>query len=193
MAVYISNTDLTTNFAAILEDVYEHHIIYPKYGVDAIICNFAIHYFCDTADHIRNIFNLVHKMLAPGGVFLFTCFDGKKIQKLLENGDYERKHDGVTKFCIKKKYDRVADIGMKIDVLLPFSKQEYYTEYLVNIDYLEKIAESKNMHLEICDSFSIKMDQCKHQNNQLFETLSEIDKEYIDLHSVISFRKKSKE
>ena len=59
---------------------------YPKGGFDVILMNYAIHYLCYKHDCIKALSELVNELLKPGGLFIFTCFDGDMILNDTNNG-----------------------------------------------------------------------------------------------------------
>jgi hypothetical protein len=130
---------------------------------------------------------IAKKYLKQNGKFVFSAFDGQKIVDLLEenNGEWTINVDDDVKYSIKKKYDNniLEGIGQKIDVLLPFSKNTYYEEYLINIDIIEKELSKYNIILETNESFSNFFDSYNgHLNND--------DKKYVDLYHYYIFTKK---
>ena len=83
----------------------------------------------------------------------------------------------------------MANNGQKIDVLLPFSNNEYYTEYLVNIDYVSNVFNQLNFTTEISLSFSTLLDEFKTRNNKVYNNLSNSDKEFINLYQYVIIKK----
>jgi SAM-dependent methyltransferase len=83
--------------------------------VDGIVCNFAIHYFCDQISNLRNLLSIVATMLKPNGVFMFTTLDGEKVFNLLKDlSQGEEYHIMVD--CKKddtKKASNVVDNAME--------------------------------------------------------------------------------
>ncbi len=135
-SVHVLHTDLSLNYKENVEKMSKMGFI----NVNHIVCNFALHYLVANENSINNIVALVKSVLAIGGTFTYTVFDGERIIELLKNGDWNVYEDTVLKYSIKKKYktDKIA-LGQQIDVLLPFSDGEYYTEYLVNISYINQV------------------------------------------------------
>jgi hypothetical protein len=83
----------------------------------------------------------------------------------------------------------LENVGQQIDVLLPFSNDKYYTEYLVNIDYITEQAEKLGFTLEIDESFSNYLLLYKEQNLQGYNLMSNIDKQYSSLYHYYCFHK----
>jgi len=118
-------------------------------GFNAIVCNFALHYFVGDEMHIRNIAKFITTLLAKQGRFIFTTFDGRRVFDLLEehNGRYDIKENnddtkdsGAVKMSIVRKYKKGKFTGVDqlIEVLLPMSN-DYMEEYLVDLDQIEKV------------------------------------------------------
>jgi SAM-dependent methyltransferase len=162
-------------------------------SMDAVVCNFAIHYMCDTLDNMRNMLRFVHSMLAPNGVFIFTTMNGRALFDLLSTEPDWFVEEGTTKkYAIKKLYSgkTLSSAGQNISVLLPLS-DEMKEEPLANIEEIIKESERIGMSLEISQSFTQKqdMDTFKSERPEMFARLTEDDKFYIGLHQVVSLRR----
>lgn len=187
MAIYTLYADLNQPCTETLDIIKSHNIPIPPDGVDVIICNLAIHYMCGSKDNITNFIKLVSKLLNHKSRFLFTCFDGAKVYNLLKENDghYITRSNDVVKYSIKQNYTGAFDnYGQKIDVLLPFSQGEYYSEYLVNIKYIAELCKKEDLHLEIYDDF---MSYENHVPKDIVANLNKLDKEYIKLYTAVSF------
>ena len=189
--VFTKNLDLLTDYKDIIKEL-EIFNIEPE-SVDIMVCNFAIHYIIINDDRLLNLIKLLNNYLKPGGRFIFTCFNGYKIFKLLENSTEWNSYDenNNLKYSIKKLYntDKFLNTGQKIDVLLPLSNS-YYTEYLVNLDYVFDIFNENNFVSELSLSFNNFLDAFKVDNNKMFKELSNIDIEYTSLYQVNIVKKK---
>ena len=97
-------------------------------------------------------------------------------------------------YSIKKKYSGsdFTGINQKIDVLLPFSNGEYYTEYLINTELLVDELAKKKIVLVNEDSFDIYLDKFKKSKPHFHKSLTNIDKEFISLYSFYIFHKQNK-
>ncbi len=193
MNIMLHQLDLNDDYKSninILEDI---HI--PITGVDLIVCNFAFHYFIADKKHLVNIIKFISYYLKPGGRFVFTAFDGKEIIKLLNenNGNWTivSTDEKEIKYSIKKQYkiNVLEPIGQKIDVLLPFSKNQYYSEYLVNIEYISSEFASYDMTLETDQSFREYFDEYRRTNRRGFESMDVDDKTYVGLYHYYCFYK----
>ena len=52
---------------------------YPQDGFDIILMNYAIHYICYSHECIKALNKMIQELLKPGGLFIFSCFDGDMI------------------------------------------------------------------------------------------------------------------
>jgi len=120
-----------------------------QYGV--VSCQFAIHYICDTEEHINNFFQNVSENLSPGGIFIATTFDGAKIFQSLrrtKDGLLEGKKSDKLLWKIERKYDAkesFSDFGQRISVTNATISPEPYIEFLVNFNYLTKVAQKYDL------------------------------------------------
>ena len=190
MKIYVKNINLTTDYSIIIKILEEFDI--KKESVDIIICNFAIHYILINEGNLINLIKLLNHYLKPNGRFLFTCFNGEKIFKLLkETNEWNSYENNNIKYSIKKlfKSESLTNFGQKIDVLLPFSKDAYYTEYLVNIDHVSNIFNNNNFTVEVSLSFNTLLDEFREKNYKEFENLSDSDKDYISLYQFVIVKK----
>jgi SAM-dependent methyltransferase len=190
MKIFTQEINLTTNYKEIIKRIEKFNI--NKESIDVIICNFAIHYIIENDENLLNLIQLLNFYLKPNGRFIFTCFNGKKVFKLLENTQqwdlYDNNSDYL-KYSIKKLYTskNLNNTGQKIDVLLPFSKQKYYTEYLINIDHVNNVFNDNNFTTEISESFTCLLNNFK--TNKVYNSLSNQDKEFIDLYQFTILKK----
>lgn len=186
--IFTQEINLTTNYKNIIQKIDKFNI--KKESIDVMICNFAIHYIIKDTNSLFNLIQLLDYYLKPNGRFIFTCFNGNKVFKLLENSDeWNLYENDYLKYSIKKLYSNnsIMQTGQQIDVLLPFSNKKYYTEYLINQDYISSVFNDNNFTEEISDSFSCLLDNFK--NNNLYSSLSSQDKEFIDLYQYTIFKK----
>lgn len=183
MRINTKKMDLTTDYDTIIKELTKFDL--PISGVDVIICNFAFHYFTDSYDHINNIINLVSKLLKPNGIFMFTTFNGEKIFNKLNKSDvYDLEEGSATKYSIKKQFvsTKLTNLGQQIGVLLPFSNNEYYPEYLVNLPYILGEFEQHGFNTITSKSFNELLPAYKDQNKSGYDNLTDIDKEYTGLY-----------
>jgi SAM-dependent methyltransferase len=184
MGIFVQNLDLTQNYLENLVKIETCGIPFAANQAHLVVCNFAIHYLIDDERQIDNLVNMVDALLAPGGRFIFTCLDGEKIFNLLK-GDVSEWGDG-TKYKIKKLYDakKFVGTGQQIDILLPFSGGELYTESLVNLKMLKKHFSKKKIKLESQDTFEVFLNSFKGTG------LDDLDMEYMKLLSFSIYYKR---
>lgn len=180
-----------------LKDPYKENIkkIEESYGetlkekAGLIMCNFAIHYFTDSEDNVKNIINTISYLLKNNGLFIFTSFDGKKVKELCGDLGWDSRDTSVDKlkYSIKPLYDsseELANYGQKVKLILPFSKGEYYEENLVNLEWVSKLMQDNGFNKETVGSFSNLFSSYK-----IIENLSDDDKVFSGLYSYAVFRK----
>jgi SAM-dependent methyltransferase len=190
------NEKYTTNISR-LED-----IALQEKSMDIIMCNFAFHYLIKNKAAVINIARFIAHYIKPGGRFIFTAFDANDIIRLLNehkgewtvrvdnNGNESTK--GEIKHSIKRKYTTsiVEPVGQQIEILLPFSKTQYYTEYLTNIAYISIEFEKLGFSLEIDQSFSEYLDSYKTGNSRGYQSMTDNDKKLSSLYHYYCFYKK---
>lgn len=200
MSVFSKNVNLKDNYETLIE-LIKTDIPLPQKGVDGIVINFALHYIVDSPEALENFVNLVNSLLKPGGVFIFTCFNGVKIFNLLKNVKYEESWDlkddieqkPYLKYSIKKLYEQTDDeklgFGKKISVIHPFSAGKYYEENILNIDLVLDSFKDKGFILRQNGSFIDWLSKFKRFNNKLFESLTKNDILYSSLYQYCSLWK----
>ena len=130
--------------------------IYNLYGVgkegfDVVSNQFSIHYFFENFDTLLGFVQNVSENCKKNGYFIGTCYDGKKIFKLLKNikinSSLVKKDDDKISWSIKKKYNKneiqndKRSLGYKIDVFQESINQSI-SEYLVNFDYFTELLDN---------------------------------------------------
>jgi hypothetical protein len=170
----------------------------PEDGVNLIVCNLAIHYLIGNKAGIINFVNILDALLAPGGIFIFTAFDGQTIFDLIgEDSEWNSYMDDSKqelKYSIKKLYRSATFTGsnQKIDVLLPFSNGTYYSENLINISSFKQACKKKHITMLASNSFNSYLDKFKDTNPQLYKLLTPSDIKYVSLYKYYIFHKTSK-
>jgi len=184
MNIMTQNIDYTAEYKTIVDQIRESRLPVHENLFEVIICNFAIHYFLSEPKYIENFARVISHYLKTGGKFLFSCFNGKKIIDLLKDKNYESKQKG--KYSIRKEYagNIISNTGQKIEVLLPFSLDQHYSEYVVNVEYLSKVFSKVGMSLEKEESFE-EFISAYPKNTELDED----DKLYVGLYSYYTFGK----
>ena len=120
-------------------------------SIDTVICNIAFHYFVIDNIKMQNAVDFIKTMTHIGSRVSILDLDGQKVfNKLIENNiKYGEEwnvggtdESGVL-YSIRRMFKgkKLADSGQVIEVLLPFSRGTYYSEYLVNFDSVQKMFE----------------------------------------------------
>ena len=160
-------------YANIDKSLVDNSKLIRFYGIgrqlyDMISCQFSVHYFFENLAKLEMFLNNVSKNLKPGGKFIGTCLDGRKVYELLqdENTVYKLKGDEIL-WKIIKKYDTDADfrndetsVGYPIDVYIN-SIGKTTTEWLVNFEYLRLKADEYDLELETLTGFETLYDGMK--------------------------------
>ena len=130
--------------------------VYKAYGIgqegfNISSCQFAMHYFFENVRTLHNFVRNVAECTRKGGIFVGTCWDGKKIFDLLRTkscGDsFSISRFGTKIFQITKMYDYTAfpdddlSLGYSISVFQE-SIGQHIVEYLVNFDFFVRIMEN---------------------------------------------------
>lgn len=191
--IFIKNMNLSNPYKTNLDLIRDTFYTIPSEGSQFITCNFALHYIAANKKNIQNFVQLLNKLLAPGGIFIFTAFNGQKIFNLLEHITEWHKYDasGNLIYSIKKKYNDNSFTGhnQNIDVLLPFSDGKYYTESLINTDILNAELEKKKIDLIAESSFYIYLEKFGIDKPH-FNKLTDGDIEFISLYNFYVYHKK---
>lgn len=120
-----------------------------KDGFHVSSCQFAIHYFFETAETLHGFLKNVCQNTAPGGFFVGTCFDGQTVFNRLtnksnllimrNNGEENEKMFEIQKLYSSHKFDGDAtSLGYKVRVYQETINKEM-DEYLVHFDYLQRL------------------------------------------------------
>ena len=195
--IHIKRLDLSDKYKTNVDAIYDSHFGVPSDGSQFVVCNLALHYIVPNKTKSQNFVNMLNKILAPGGIFIFTAFNGEKVFNLLaehadENGVWNKYNaDAKLVFSIKKKYagDVFTGSNQKIDVLLPFTNGEYYTENLINTNMLNSQLEKKKINLIAADSFDIYLKRFQVEKSHFYDRLDDLEKEYISLYHFYVYHK----
>jgi len=154
-----------------------------------IMCNLALHYLIKNKNSIQNIAKFISNYLKKG-TFIFTAFDGKEVLNLLSKhkGHWKSKVSGKYELKSVGSYDKLEDYGQEVDVLLPFSDGGFYREYLLNIEYLEKVFSKEKLIINNVESYSKYFDSGDIQD--VVEQFDSDDRTYLSLYHIYEFKKK---
>lgn len=138
------------------EDALKTYKDLGKKQFNIISCQFALHYFFESDSTVKNFINNIDKNLKKGGLFIGTVFDGKKVDKLLNdnNGKITQfKVDNgkeVPIWSINKKYTSPFgenSVGQKIGVRVETINDRENDEYLVSLPLLKAKLLERNIRL----------------------------------------------
>ena len=169
-----------------------------KGGFNIVSCQFCMHYFFKNKTMLKEFLTNITENLMIGGKFIATCFDGKKIFKSLDGKDFieQTNSEGKIIWKIDKRYkekqllDDETSLGIPIGVYVnTFNNME--EEYLVNLDYLEKILPEFGLELELKESFE-KHYNAVRANGTLEDEVSKESQEFSFLNTSITIVKKNK-
>ncbi len=192
LTIHTLVADLKTPYRDLIASTFQYGVTPGQ--VDGIVCNFAIHYMCDTIEHLRNLLIFNSRMLKIGGLFIFTVMDGKAVFELLRplarGQQWESRSDGVLKYAIKKNYsgEKLSHSGQLISVLLPFS-DEMYDEPLCNIEAVISEAAKIGFDVELNSSMITYAAKFATARPVSAAKLTQEDRDYIALHRFCSLRK----
>jgi hypothetical protein len=120
-------------------------------GFNISSCQFAMHYFFETADTLQGFMRNLAECTKLNGYFIGTAYDGKLIFELLKKSKtgegVQINEDGKKIWEIVKGYgsdnfdDDSSSIGYRIDVYQE-SINQLISEYLINFDYLDRVMDS---------------------------------------------------
>jgi hypothetical protein len=197
LTLYILSTDLTNPYKKTADKV-KSIMGFPEKGADALVINLAIHYFCGTVKHIQNFIHLCASLVAPDGTVSLTAMFGETVHKLLmdnnvDTGGAWKKYQGdVMKYSVRRDYktDTITDVGQKIGVLLPFSVGEYYTEFLVNTEYLATQFDLLGFDMVERVPFNEYFEIYKARNPSRYKMLTPEDLEFLSLYGKMTFKKR---
>jgi hypothetical protein len=197
LTLFILNADLSKDYTGIAKKITNIEG-YPVNGANAMVINLAVHYMCDTTDHITNFVKLCEHLVAPGGKVVITAMFGDLVHKLLMDNNIEtgnawsKYQDGVMKYSIRKDYTskEMVDVGQPIGVLLPFSVGDYYVESLVNTDYLVSLYNDHGFDLVEKVPFSKYFKIYETQSQSRFRQLTPDDLEFLSLYGEIILKKR---
>jgi hypothetical protein len=129
--------------------------VFKRYGIGESgfhisSCQFALHYFFQSARSMHSFLRNVAECTRIGGYFIGTCYDGETVFNLLKN---KTKEEGIaimredTKiYEIIKQYDQTGfpddelSLGYAIDIYQE-SINKVFREFLVNFRFLTRIME----------------------------------------------------
>ena len=147
-------------------------------GFDVASCQFAIHYFFESHEHLNGFFGNVAANLRRGGLFIATFMDGARVHAMLEAaerrvgeavvgrklvGEPGTPSEGVPVWAIVRNYEAFDGteengIGKEIGVYLEVTKR-VFKEYLVHMDLLTATATRHGLELLQYGSFADRLQE----------------------------------
>ena len=178
------------------------HMVHPKglaryYGLaaegfDVVSCQFAIHYFFKDDTSLDNFSMTVARNLRPGGRFVGTCMDGRRVASELaqipQGSDLQEiSKTGQLIFSIRRLYseaDAGKELGRGIGVYLE-SINTTNIEYLVDYEVLKKKMESVGLTAVAHAGFQDIYDDLIQKNQQ--DPLAKVARQMTDSEKKLSF------
>lgn len=144
-------------------------------AANGVVCNLAIHYMFADTGMVERLAGIIAQMTKSGSaVFSCTVLDGErvhnKIGELAQGTSWDLKENNLLKYSIRRDYasQELTAAGQQIGVLLPFSQNRYYQEFLVPADTLIGALQRRGF---------------KHKESRNIDTKnqSDVDAEYLEL------------
>ena len=123
-------------------------------GFDIVSSQFSMHYYFETQETFNGFIQNLNDNIAPGGYFIGTCYDGKRIFELNDDVTQYEDKQGHLVYRIEKKYtienfeDEETMFGQQIDVYMD-SIGKSIPEYLVNFEFFTKVMNDNGFELSI--------------------------------------------
>jgi SAM-dependent methyltransferase len=155
-------------------------------------CQFALHYFFESAKTLDSFCQNVSSVLDVGGYFTGTCFNGEIVKHFIsESGNaagevYSEVKNGKYMWKITKHYDLKSKTpyGQKIDVYID-SINKQHTEYLVDFRELERVLAKYG--LEPIAPKELGYDKHLYNFEEIYNTYSNNTPALTNDHKVFSF------
>ena len=196
--LYFSQFDISNNHDS-KNVLLNSGIPIPDDGVDLVFCNFAFHYFMYNKESLDNVIYFISQVLKNSGRFIFTAFNGDKLNSIFNEKKTKvlkfKNSKGDIEYGIEKLYQQnvVKDLGQMIKVLHPFNLDTYYEEPLINIKIITKMFKKYKFTLinkngtSFIDHYN---DFINNANKNKWNTVvSDDEKEYISLYHYYIFQK----
>ena len=134
------------------KQLYKEYVGIGRDGFHISSCQFAMHYFFESAQKLHNFLRNLSECTRVGGYYLGTCYDGQKVfqllRKFLKGQGVLLEKNGKKIFEITRQYSNSLEkfpenensIGLPIHVYQE-SIDKVFMEYLVNFQYLDRLME----------------------------------------------------
>lgn len=169
----------------------EYYKFMPSNGCDVVSCQFAIHYFFESINILRNFIQNVSNNLKPGGFFIGTCLDGNKILNKMNEvttKEITGKKDGRVIWNIKQIGDNEIEVYMES---IGRKMKEYIVDFNLLVNEFAKVGIV--LHKPIT-SFEeewnnvIKQDSSSYVIQSILQ-MSDVEKQYSFMNSYFVFQK----
>ena len=116
---------------------------------DIVSCQFALHYFSENDDTLRNTLRLVSKKLKKGGLFIGTASDGDLIKQNLSVGNVNIPLLNLSKTNKDNNYLFYINENQSQSTINYFELQGVSSEYYLLKNKIKTIAEEEEIGLEL--------------------------------------------
>ena len=169
----ILNHTLGSKYSEIIEDLstrYEwSNLVRIRHDIgrrdnkrmQLVLMNFAIHYLCSKKVNMTALATFVSNVLAPGGIFIFTYYDGDFI---MENRDKSTNLSKIGPFKIKIVKDTATSVIAKMPLPTIQAGDDFYREEPL---VTKKILAALEPKLALVKDFSV-YDECSQFINPEF-------------------------
>lgn len=170
---------------------------FPREGASAVVSNLAAHYAFSSREGVSNFAGLVQDLVRPGGQVQLLLLDGARILALFRENKialgetWDVREGGAPKYSIRRLFgeNRLAPGGQKVGMLLPFSRGEYYEEYLSNIDEITRAFKARGFALverrDLWESYGEGFSSQKRHHG----SLTEGDKKWLSLFVAVRYER----
>lgn len=166
---------------------------------DLVSCQFAIHYFFESATKFEAFLSNVDRFLAPGGYFMGTCLDGDRVRKRLADSEAAEGRQGdrlLWHIRRSPSTDASSVFGKKVSVYMESIGIET-PEYLVDMSTLvESLARYNIVPVRIAsfesvynEAVSTPVEGANAYYLESAKRMSAIEKEYSFMNTMFVFQK----
>jgi mRNA (guanine-N7-)-methyltransferase len=123
---------------------------------DHVSCQFALHYFFEKEETIRNLLANLSSMLYVGGLFMCTIMNGDKVVALLkdcENMEYMNSAFAVYSDVQSDIKDFGHELKIHIAGTVYFGDSSVSVEYIVKPDVLVRLCKEYHLELQVRKDF----------------------------------------
>ena len=137
----------------IIEDI-KSRFEFPKEGFDVILMNYAIHYLCYKKQCVLALKELIKSLLKPGGLFIFSCFDGDSILEDMKSKGTLKLNSFEIKL-IEPQMESDEDAVWARMALPTIDASGYRAEPLVKAEYLDLLGMNTIEHYYPLEEFDV--------------------------------------